>query len=294
MSIPSSRAASSIPISVASPRDFPARPGSSSAVLQDAAARPRSARTGFAATAAPTSLSPSRSTSPSGVQIRIARIRFSVSVPVLSVQITVVEPSVSTALRRLTRAPCRARVATPTASASVIVGNRPSGTFATISPIAKLSASCSGNPATSQPIGRNASPAATATSAISQATRRTCRSSGLGSTSTRSVRAAIRPSSVCIPVANTSPDAAPPTQLVPLKTTSRASSGVLAGPPRPAPRKTGCDSPVRVDRSTSTAPSRRRASAEILSPSSSRRTSPGTSVAASTSCASPSRSTPAC
>ena len=77
----------------------------------------------------------------------MARIRFSVSVPVLSVQITPAEPSVSTALSRFTSAPRRARVATPTASASVIVGSSPSGTFATISPIAKLAASFSDSPA---------------------------------------------------------------------------------------------------------------------------------------------------
>ena len=87
-------------------------------------------------------------------------IRFSVSVPVLSVQITVVEPSVSTAQSRLTRAPRRASWRTPTASASVIVGRRPSGTFATIRPIANVSASSSGSPATSQPSGRNARPTA--------------------------------------------------------------------------------------------------------------------------------------
>ena len=96
-------------------------------------------------------------------------------------QITPAEPSVSTALRRFTSAPRRASVATPTASASVIVGSSPSGTFATISPIAKLAASFSGSPAAKQPIGRNASPTTTATSAISHATRRTCCSSGLGS-----------------------------------------------------------------------------------------------------------------
>ena len=107
----------------------------------------------------------------------------------------------------------------------MIVGSSPSGTFATISPIAKLTASLSGSPATSQPIGRNASPAATATTAISQATRRTWRSSGLSSASTRWLSAAIRPSSVCIPVARTSACASPPTQPVPLKTRSRASTG---------------------------------------------------------------------
>ena len=122
---------------------------------------------------------------------------------------TAVEPSVSTALSRLTSASRRASCATPTASASVIVGSSPSGTFATIRPIVKLTASPSGSPATSQPIGRKTRPAATATPAISHATRRTWRSSGLGSASTRSVSAAIRPSSVCIPVCTTIAFASP-------------------------------------------------------------------------------------
>ena len=69
------------------------------------------------------------------------RIRFSVSVPVLSVQMTVVEPSVSTAHSRLTSAPRARQPRTPTASASVIVGSSPSGTLATSSPIAKTTAS---------------------------------------------------------------------------------------------------------------------------------------------------------
>ena len=61
----------------------------------------------------------------------------------------------------------------------MIVGRRPSGTLATINPIAKLKASLGGRPATSQPIGRKARPASTATRPISHATRRTCCSSGL-------------------------------------------------------------------------------------------------------------------
>lgn len=45
------------------------------------------------------------SAEPSDVHREVTRMWFSVTVPVLSVQITVVEPSVSTALRRLTTAP---------------------------------------------------------------------------------------------------------------------------------------------------------------------------------------------
>jgi len=67
-------------------------------------------------------------------------MRPSVSVPVLSVQITSVEPSVSTAVSRLTTARRLAIRRTPTASASVIVGSSPSGTLATSSPIANVEA----------------------------------------------------------------------------------------------------------------------------------------------------------
>ena len=100
-------------------------------------------------------------------------MRFSVSVPVLSVQITVVEPRVSTALSRLTSAPWRARARTPTPNASVIVGRSPSGTLPTSKPIANTAAAENDKPAASVPSGRNASPITTATSAMIQATRRT-------------------------------------------------------------------------------------------------------------------------
>ena len=149
------------------------RESPSSALVHDAIAYASSRTVSFAAATCDGSAQDSRSTSPESDQIRVARIWFSVSVPVLSVQMTAADPRVSTALSRLTSAPRRASDATPTASASVIVGSKPSGTFATIMPIAKLSASCNGSPATSQPIGRNATPTTIATSAISQATRRT-------------------------------------------------------------------------------------------------------------------------
>ena len=119
------------------------------------------------------------------------------------------EPSVSTALRRLTTAPWRTSSRTPTASASVITGSRPSGTLPTSSPTANTTASLSDSPAPSIAIGTNAIPVTTAISAISQATRRTWCSSGLSSFSTRSESAAMRPSSVRIPVANTTARASP-------------------------------------------------------------------------------------
>ena len=170
----------------------------------------------------------SRSTSPSGVQTRTGRMRFSVSVPVLSVQIDRCRAERLDRGEPLDERASPGERATPTASESVIVGSRPSGTFATMRPMAKLKESPRGRPATSQPTGRNASPTTTATSAISQATRRTCElERALLRSRTLWDSAAIRPSSVCMPVANTSARASPPRQVVPLKTRSRAS---ISGP----------------------------------------------------------------
>ena len=69
-----------------------------------------------------------------GVQTVTIDISLHVSVPVLSVQMNVVEPSVSTASRRRTSAwLCAIRLA-PIASDNVTVGSRPSGTSATVTP----------------------------------------------------------------------------------------------------------------------------------------------------------------
>ena len=67
---------------------------------------------------------------------RFTDMRFWVSVPVLSVQMTVVEPSVSTAGRWRISALRLAMRWVAMASASVTVGNRPSGTLATMMPMA--------------------------------------------------------------------------------------------------------------------------------------------------------------
>ena len=221
----------------------------------------------------------------------VTRIRFSVRVPVLSVQITLVEPSVSIALNRFTTAPRRTSSRPPTAKASVITGNNPSGTFPTSNPTANTTALVSDSPAPNIATGMNRAPVTTAISAISHATRRTCRSSGLSSTCTRSDNAAIRPISVCMPVANTTAVASPPVQVVPENTTSRACSSGPRHSTRSAERYAGIDSPVSVDRSTSTPPVRIRASADTPSPSSTTSTSPGTSNEASITRVPPSRST---
>jgi hypothetical protein len=94
-----------------------------------------------------------------------------------------------------------------------------------------------------------------------------------------------------MPVAVTMAWASPPVHTVPLNTTSRASSSGPLTSGVSAERATGADSPVSVDMSTSTAPVISRASAQMLSPSSTISTSPGTRRCASTSCRRPSRHT---
>ena len=66
--------------------------------------------------------------SPPVVQILTTCMRLSVSVPVVSVQFTSIEPRASTALNRLITAPRRTRPRAPRANASVMTGSRPSGT----------------------------------------------------------------------------------------------------------------------------------------------------------------------
>ncbi len=79
---------------------------------------------------------PSISISPDGTQSRRTVMRFSVRVPVLSVRMTVVAPSVSTADSRSISAFCRAMRHMPRARASVATIGRPSGMAATASAIA--------------------------------------------------------------------------------------------------------------------------------------------------------------
>ena len=221
------------------------------------------------------STDPPRSNSLSGSHSRLTRMRFSVSVPVLSVQITVVDPRVSTAASRLTTAPRCASSRTPTASASVMVGSSPSGTLATSSPIEKLIAAVQPSPAAS-PAGRKAMANRTATIAMIQVALRTLSSNGLGSLVPRCDNAAMRPSSVCMPVWVTTVIASPPVQVVPLKISSRASRIEPVTMPASGDRVTGRDSPVKADRSTLTEPSMIRASAQTRSPSATTCTSPGT------------------
>ena len=87
-------------------------------------------------------------TRPSGNTTATTVISFFVSVPVLSVQITLVDPNVSTAASRRTTAPRRAIRCTPTANAIVIATGNPSGTIETIWLIATIKIVSNGMPRT--------------------------------------------------------------------------------------------------------------------------------------------------
>lgn len=151
---------------------------------------------------------------PSGSQSSVTVISLRVRVPVLSLQIVVVEPSVSTAERRRTIAPRAAIRCMPTASAIVIATGRPSGTIDTIWLIATISTSAIGNsrhmPSNTTTTKR---PIAAPTSQRPNCSMRT--SSGVGGSTAAAVSSAIWPTSVCTPVATTTARARPALTKVP-------------------------------------------------------------------------------
>ena len=85
-------------------------------------------------------------------------IRFWVRVPVLSVQMTVAEPRVSTDESFFTMAFFPAILCTPSARASETVGMSPSGTLATIMPMANMKLVLKVSPASCQPRRKKTSP----------------------------------------------------------------------------------------------------------------------------------------
>ena len=101
---------------------------------------------------------------------RCADMRFCVSVPVLSVQMTVVQPSASTAGRWRISALRFAMRCEPIASASVTVGSSPSGTFATMMPMAKMKVAQNGSPI-AWPTKKKITPSASASPATMRLTR---------------------------------------------------------------------------------------------------------------------------
>ncbi len=216
--------------------------------------------------------------SPAGVQIDTTFIWFSVSVPVLSVQMKVVAPSVSTDSSRRTRAFCPAIRCAPMASDRVTVGSSPSGTSATVTPIPKMNPSEAGTPRASIR-AKNPTPTAPAMIAIIRTRCAMSRSSGVAGRGCW-VSLAIPPSRVRAPVAATCAVTRPWTRKQPAKTSS------------PAVASRGALSPVSVEVSTRADwASRHVMSAVIRSPATSMTTSPGTIRSAVTCCSWPSRRT---
>ncbi len=228
-----------------------------------------------------------------GSQAFVTVISFCVSVPVLSEQITVVQPSVSTADRRFTRACSFAIRCTAIASESVTVGKSPSGMNATIIPSAKMNACANGCFTKNIAETKKTMPMPIAMKEICFVSVSSSLCRGLCSSFIVCVRFAIFPNSVCIPMDTTTAFAVPLATFVPAKTkfgiskrdrpSFKAGSCVL---------RTGVDSPVSVDWFTcKSLVSKRRASAEILSPSSISMMSPGTRSSAEICCSCPSRMT---
>ncbi len=220
--------------------------------------------------------------SPRGVQTAAARIRFSVSVPVLSVQMTVVEPSVSTAREPLDeRAPSARAARTPTARARVMVGSSPSGTLATMQPDREARRRrCSGSPARS-PSGRKRKPDAHRDERDQPGDPPDLHARAGSPRRLDPLGERRDPPELGLHPRreHERPRLAPDAALVPLKTRSRASS---SGPRRSDAARRAGQAATRRSASTDrhrAHPSSSRASAEIRSPLQRRSTSPGTSVA---------------
>ena len=135
-------------------------------------------------------------------------------VPVLSAQITVVEPSVSTAASRRTSAPRRASRQSPAASASDTTAGRPSGTAATARLTAVSSISPTGSPCR-MPARPTTAQIPTASTISRRPSASTWRSSGVVREPAEATSRPIRPSSVAGPVAVTSATPLPDRIVVP-------------------------------------------------------------------------------
>jgi hypothetical protein len=203
-------------------------------------------------------------------------MRFSVSVPVLSVRMMVVAPSVSTADKRSIKAFCRAMRHMPRASASVATIGKPSGIAATASAIAASTIRKGSLPVVTPTPARSAVRINVAQ--ISWADRRASLfSSGELPGSASSTSCDTRPSSVESPVATTTPVPLPRVRAVPLNSIDLRSPRRASAATQCVALSTATDSPVKVDSSAARLDaSISLKSAEIASPASSTTMSPGT------------------
>ena len=240
-----------------------------------------------------------RSTSPVSARSSADRtfvtvMRFCVSVPVLSEQITVAAPSVSTAGSRVRIAPRFAMRCTPSESTTVTIAGSPSGIAATAREIARRKLLSGGT------LCRTPSRKITAqiASAPSPSTRPTflsfcCR--GVCGACCSSSIPAMRPICVCIPVSQTTAVPWPVSITVEANSMFRRSALAQSSPhTASASFSQGIASPVSALSCVVTPTAvRSRASAAMRPPADSSRMSPGTTSDASIRISCPSRSTAA-
>ena len=210
-------------------------------------------------------------------------MRFSVSVPVLSEQMTLALPSVSTAGIRRTMLFFAAIRRTPTASTIVTTAGRPSGIAATARLIDSRNMS-SGGVCSKRPMRKISAQMASAPAPSQRpvCARRFC--SGVFGGSCDAIIPAMRPTSVRMPVAVTTPSPFPAVISEGENTMFfRSPSGVFSGSTTPASFAAGRLSPVSaLSPALNPFDSISRRSAGAISPARSRTRSPGTSCAAST------------
>ena len=230
---------------------------------------------------------------PPGVTTRATLISLRVSVPVLSVQITVTDPSVSTLGRRRTIALCVAMRRTPMASAIVTIAGRPSGIAATASPTTARKVSAKSRPR-STPTPSSTAPAATITAVSTRPKCASLRVSGVSRASMSAMSVVMRPISARAPVATTTARARPRVTSVPAYAIDVRSASGAAASTAASSLPTGIDSPVSAASSVlKSCASMSRTSAGTRSPDSRCTTSPGTMSSASSVRRMPSRTTAA-
>ena len=142
-------------------------------------------------------------------------ISFRVSVPVLSEQIVEVLPSVSTTGRRRTSAWRLTMRRTPIASEIVTTAGSASGTTATASAMPKMNMSSSGMPRQTPSATIDARRSTSDALASTPPSRSRFSCSGVRPVSTECTRPVMRPNSVSIPVATTTPCPRPRVTSVP-------------------------------------------------------------------------------
>ena len=219
-----------------------------------------------------------------------------VSVPVLSLQMTEAEPSVSTEDSFLTMALSADRRCTPTASTTDSTAGKPSGTAATASDTPNSSTVISPCSVCTSPSNNSVAITSSATAITPMPSMRPSRAtsfcSGVSSSCVLLSRWAIWPISVRMPVAVTSARPLPPATAVPLNTILMRSPSATGSASVIACFSTASLSPVSEASCTrSVCACSRRASAPTASPSASSRMSPGTSELLGMRCGWPSRCT---